>query len=67
MSISDLNWDNISKTIGTVAQTAEQISGAVNSINQAKINATTYRNPSTGSDSTLLGLLVLGAIFLLKK
>jgi hypothetical protein len=66
MFLSELNWDNISKTIGTVTQTAEQISGAVNAINQAKINAQTMRSPSTGGGG-LLAVAALAALFLLKK
>jgi hypothetical protein len=66
MDLSNLNWDNISKTIGTIGDTAQSISGAVNALKGSKVASSTITPPRSSGNSGLLALVGIGLLFVLK-
>jgi hypothetical protein len=66
MDLSNLNWDNISKTIGTIGDTATAISGTVKTLQQSKVSQSTM-NQGSGSGGGLLAALAVLALLVIKK
>ena len=70
ITLKDLSWDGISKTIGAIGTAADQISNAAVILGQRKgstMASETRDTPSNGNGSLLAGLAVIAGIILLKR